>query len=892
MSGLYIKELRVRGDLSRCLVVAPGSLVEQWQEELWDKFNLHFEILSRQMVETSLTANPFLERDLLIARMDQVARSEDLKAKLAQAEWDLVIVDEAHKMAAHRYGTKIDKTKRFQLGEQLRDQTRNLLLLTATPHNGKHEEFLLFMSLLDPDRFGGRAGMSSGMPDTSDVMRRYVKEKLLTFEGKRLFPERRAESLYYDLSYPEERLYEAVTDYVREGMNRADALREGGDKRGFVMGFALAALQRRLASSPEAIYQSLRRRRERVEKQLAILRRMAAGESQPADELKLPRWMQSIRSEAFDFDEYGEEDLEALEDTGLDAATAQATADELEHELAWLHSLERHAGEVRSSRVDRKWNELANFLQSDKFQGGDPPQKLLVFTEHKDTLRYLTDRIRTLLGRTEAVVNIHGGMKREDRRLVQDRFRNDPTALILVATDAAGEGVNLQRANLMVNYDLPWNPNRIEQRFGRIHRIGQSRTCFLWNLVAHNTREGKVFDRLLTKIEQQRQVYGDQVYDVLGDPQINRSLQKALLDAIRYSDRPAATARTHQIIEGDAGTRLKDLLEEQALAPEIMSDRDLGEIRDRMERAQARKLQPGFIAAFFSAALDHTRGRMARREQGRFEVTRVPAKVRSEQRQARAHGPVHSRYERVTFHKELVEGVDGKPRAELIAAGHPLLSALIDTVLDDCGTTLDAGAILVDESDPSDVPRVLVYLDHAITDGRKGAGGRRHTVSRRFQFVEVDRDGNVTDPGADPYLNYRALTEEEVGPVADGVDHSWAEGQVEQVAQAWAISSLATPHFEEVATLNQIRVGRVRRAVERRLDTEIRYWDRRGAELKQQEMEGARKRRQVSSAHARRRADELAERKQVRLKELEAEANLASQPPKVLLPLWSSPVGY
>ena len=502
MSGLLIRELVLRGDVARCLIVAPGSLVEQWQDELWDKFSLSFELMSRAAVEASRTGNPFTEKNLLIARVDQLSRSEELMAKVQASDWDLVIVDEAHKMSAHRYGDELRRTKRFVLGETLRECTRHFLLLTATPHNGKNEDFLAFMTLIDPERFTGRLrdgggsegdGDGAAMPDVSDVMRRRVKENLRTFEGKRLFPQRHAHSLNFELSEPEAELYEAVTDYVRHGMNRAARMREEGDKsRGIIVGFALAGLQRRLASSPAAIYHSLRRRRDRLDEQAAELRRLAAS-GQPVPVIDLPKGVKIADLDDFDFDDYGDAEREDLEDIVIDAATAAATTEELEAEVAELKELVRLADGLRRSGVDTKWLQMRELLRSDRFAAPapsgpsgsgldsdgnlEPVRKLIVFSEHKDTLAYVADRIASELGRPEAVVRIHGGIKRHDRRAVQDRFRVDPTVRVLVATDAAGEGVNLQVANMVVNYDLPWNPNRIEQRFGRVHRIGQQRPC-------------------------------------------------------------------------------------------------------------------------------------------------------------------------------------------------------------------------------------------------------------------------------------------------------------------------------------------------------------------------------------------------------------------------------
>src|ERR1700736_1297176 len=267
MAGLLIKELFIRGDLERCMIVAPGSLVEQWQEELAEKFGLNFDLLTRDQIEASVTGNPFIEKNRLIVRLDMAARSDELKAKLdAAPDWDLIICDEAHRMAASYFGGEVKETRRHKLGKLLGTRTRNLLLMSATPHNGKEADFQLFMGLLDADRFEGRFREGVHKADVSDMMRRMTKEELYRFDGTPLFPERRAYTASYALSPVEADLYQAVTTYVREEMNRADRTADSARRNN--VGFALQILQRRLASSPAAIHRSLERRRKRLEERL------------------------------------------------------------------------------------------------------------------------------------------------------------------------------------------------------------------------------------------------------------------------------------------------------------------------------------------------------------------------------------------------------------------------------------------------------------------------------------------------------------------------------------------------------------------------------------------------------------------------------------------------
>ena len=360
MAGLLIKELIARGDLQRCLVVCPGSLAEQWQDELYRRFHLPFDILTNDKLEAARTGNWFLEANLAIARLDKLSRNEDVQQKLQAPDcrWDLVVCDEAHKMSATFFGGEVKYTKRYRLGQLLSGLTRHFLLMSATPHNGKEEDFQLFMALIDGDRFEGRFRDGVHVADVSDLMRRMVKESLLKFDGKPLFPERIAYTVSYRLSDAEARLYAAVTDYVREEFNRAEALEN--DRRAGTVGFALTILQRRLASSPAAIHQSLRRRRERLESRLRELEVLQRG-GQTA--LALPVAGPEFDPEDVeDLDEAPENEVEATEQEVLDQATAARSIVELKAEIETLKALEALALDVRRSGTDTKWRELASLV--------------------------------------------------------------------------------------------------------------------------------------------------------------------------------------------------------------------------------------------------------------------------------------------------------------------------------------------------------------------------------------------------------------------------------------------------------------------------------------------------------------------------------------------------
>ncbi len=878
MAGLLIKELMIRGDIERCLIVAPGVLAEQWQDELDGKFGLPFDILTREQAEAARTGNPFAGRDLLIARLDMLSRNPEMQSRLTAArEWDLIVVDEAHRMSASFFGGEVKYTKRYQLGRLLGARARHFLLMTATPHNGKEQDFQLFMALLDADRFEGRFRDGVHRADVSDLMRRLTKEELLRFDGRPLFPERRAETVKYMLSDAEAALYAAVTDYVRDEMNRVERFAaEGGDRRVRNVGFALTVLQRRLASSPAAIHESLRRRRERLEARLAEERSMRRGrEARLGAGVGLPEWFDEDEDA---LDEAPGAEAEAAEDAIVDRATAARTVAELEAEIATLRRLDAQAAALRRAGADTKWTELNGILDHPLMTDGDGNRrKLIVFTEPRDTLNYLAERIRTRLGRPEAVVAIHGGVGREERRKAVEAFTHDKEVLVLVANDAAGEGINLQRAHLMVNYDLPWNPNRLEQRFGRIHRIGQTEVCHCWNLVADDTREGEVYARLLDKIEAARAALGGKVYDVLGRLFEARALHELLIDAIRYGDRPEVKARLLRTVDDAAGRQqLLDLIEERALVRDTMSAADLARMREIMERAAARRLQPFHIQSFFLEAFRHLGGRAHRREAGRWEVARVPGPVHDRDRLIGTGAPVQSRYERICFEKERI---DRAPVAAWLCPGHPLLDATLDLVLERHRDLLKQGAALVDETDGGAALRVLFYLEHAVQDGRTDRDGRQRVVSQRLQFVEVDESGRIRDAGPAPYLDYRPLEEGERPRIADALKASWLTEDLEGTAVGHAIAKLAPRHVEEVRARRLLEIDKVAREVAARLKKEINHWDHRAEDLKAQERAGRRTR--LSAAQAAARANDLADRLQRRRKELDRERDISALPPQV-----------
>lgn len=886
MTGLLIKELQARGDLERCLIVSPGALVEQWQDELRDKFNLKFEIMTNDKLAASNTGNWFSENPFAIARLDKLKSDESVQAKLQQIDWDLIVCDEAHKMSASYFGNEVKYTKRFQLGRLLSGITRHFLLLTATPHNGKETDFQLFMSLIDGDRFEGKFRDGVHVTDTSDLMRRMVKEQLVKFDGKPLFPERIAYTVTYTLSKAEAALYRAVTEYVTQEFDRADQLND--DKRKGTIGFALTIVQRRLASSPAAIYESLRRRRERLQKRLREERLTQRGRSVSAMD-------DYSRDDLEDLDEAPENELVNIEDQLVDQATASRSILELEQEIQTLERLEQQALELKRSGKDRKWDELSRLLQGEPLMTGATGErrKLVIFTEHRDTLTYLKDKICTLLGDPSVVEIIHGGIAREERLNAQQRFKQERQAQVLLATDAAGEGINLQVAHLMVNYDLPWNPNRLEQRFGRIHRIGQTEVCHLWNLVAHETREGDVYQTLLRKLDNERAALGGAVFDVL--PRLtfgDHSLRDLLIEAIRYGEQPNVKERLNQTIETALDREhLTELLAERAIAHNALSNARVQQIREEMDRADARRLQPFFIQQFFRAAFAHFDGniRELKSEPERFNISHVPIEFRRRDRIIGRKAAIPTHYTRVTFEKDLIS-VPGIPLADFICPGHPLLDVAIALLLERHANVLKQGTVFIDRNDWSDTPYLLVGVEHEIMDSTPSRHNQKRLASKEMRFVHIGSNGEASNAGYAPYLDLESPTQAELALfIRHKSELSGLIGDVEKIARTYAIKYLVPDHLQRVKTRREYLANLTRQAVHQRLTLEINHWERRAIELRERIMTG--RAADLTADNARNRADELAERLRRRMEEIEQSLHLSPQSPNIFAGALVLPMG-
>src|SRR6266702_166989 len=724
MAGLLLKELKLRGVINYVLILTPAPLTIQWQDELYSKFDETFEIVNSEMVGNQLAGNVWDRYRQCITSLD-FAKQDRVVQSLEQIPWDLVIIDEAHKCSARTQGEKVAKTRRYQLAERLSASAERILLLTATPHNGDPNQFAHFLRLLDADqfpdpRYDGLQLDRSIMEDSRAGGRdqwflRRIKEELRDRDGNPLFTKRHVHTQPFKLTWAEKRLYDNVTQYI----NRFLPYQQGGTRRSSVA-LARTVLQRRLASSLNAIHRSLERRATKFKDIIHELERVPASEHE-----NILRKYRLLASSGYEDEEREGDDLDERQDEAMESFPVALRVDQLRDEVRALESLVKEAATVMASGEESKLKALRTCMEGAQFHElTDGRGKLLIFTEHRDTLEYLRRHLQQW-GYTTC--EIHGGMNAVMRREAAQRFQE--TAQVCLATDAAGEGINLQFCHLMINYDIPWNPNRLEQRMGRIHRIGQRSDVYIFNLVASNTREGYVLSVLLKKLENMGVALGDRVFDVVG--------QLLMLNEIRLEEMLRDAAINPARIEEYTGqieqlsTEQLTQLEEATGVALATSQVDLAWVRGSDIRSQERRLMPEYVEKFFVRAAEREKLTMRKRVDNLYTIEHVPVRLRDQHLPtARRYGVPAPEYRKLTFDKTVQQRAEHQD-AVLLSPGHPLFAALSEVLVSDLQGVQGQATVFVDPRVAAGYQvhffEVQIVSEEPSVDGRRGRIGDVHS---------------------------------------------------------------------------------------------------------------------------------------------------------------------
>ncbi|HZS92984.1 MAG TPA: helicase-related protein [Chloroflexota bacterium] len=730
MAGLLVKELKLRGSLERVLILCPAPLTLQWQDELRSKFDETFEVVNANLGRNQLAGNAWDRFPLVIASLD-FAKQDHVWQDILRVHWDMVIIDEAHKCSARSYGDKVNKTRRYALAERLSAATDRLLLLTATPHQGSADQFANFLKLLDPDQFADAIfNRKLLQANDSPFFLRRMKESLRDFEGRKLFTERHVITQPFSLTSYEKLLYDAVTTYINQFLPRARG------KRKMSVSLARIVLQRRLASSLRAIRRSLENRHDRLSVLLHELE--ALSENERARRLATLQMIQGVDDEQ----DEGDQDDEAREEL-IERVTVAQRLDDLRREVVALEELVKQARDTEHRGQESKLAALRSCLLGTEFDSlRDGRGKLLIFTEHRDTLGYLRENLESW-GYTTC--GIHGQMDAQARKAAQDDFRQ--FCQICVATEAAGEGINLQFCHLMINYDLPWNPVRLEQRMGRIHRIGQQTDVYVFNFVAENTVEGQVLERLLHKLDAMREALGGRVFDVIGELlRLNDVRLEDILREAAYSPR-SIDAYLEQIERIDPN-RLKEYEEATGIAL-AKKNVDLSRVNYQDIRSFERRLMPEYVESFFRSMAESTMVRLEDRADGLLRIEHVPVRLRQvTSAAARRYGLPSVSYPKLTFRKQDLlrsEHAD----AELLSPGHPLFAAMVDD-LEQRFKHADQGCAAFIDPTTQQEYRLHFFQVQVLGEEPAGASAQRHhsqktrTVVLHEQLSVVREDGGGT----------------------------------------------------------------------------------------------------------------------------------------------------
>lgn len=793
MAGLLIKELKIRGLIKRTLIVAPANLTFQWQRELLDKFRERFEVVKGDTLRTNYGMNPWQERDQVVTSVSWVSRVEDARDSLLRSNWDLIIVDEAHKMSAH---STDKKTLAYQLGEHLSRMTDHYLLMTATPHKGDPENFCLFLELLDKDVYGDISSLEMAMREQeAPFYLRRVKEALVSFpspetgEVRQLFTRRNVSTVSFNLNSKETGFYDELTHYVQDQSIKAS---QDDSSRGRALGFIMAMLQRRFASSVYAVRKSLERMRGKREKILA----------DPAAYRK----EQILRNIPDAFEDLPDEDRQEIM-IRLEEFVPDVDPVSLSEEIDQIKKLIAHAQSLESSEIETKLNRLREVITE---QGvfGDSKMKLLIFTEHRDTLTYLVEK---LVSWGLTVTQIHGGMKIGDRdtpgtRIYAEKeFRE--SSQVMVATEAAGEGINLQFCWFLINYDIPWNPVRLEQRMGRIHRYGQEKDCLIFNFVASNTREGRVLEKLFERIQQiEKDLDPKQtgaVFNVLGDMFPANLLERMVRDM--YADNKTEKSITDRIVNEVDISRFRAITE-STLEGLAKRELNLSAIVGKSDIAKERHLVPEIIEDFFLAAgpVAGIQTKQVRKASKVYRVGKVPRNlwIIGEILEPR-FGRLGKEYKQIVFDKKYLES---DPTLEWVTPGHPLFECVREDILEKTFADLQKGAIFYDLH--RNLSSALDVFSASIQDGLG------HVVHKRIFVVE-------SRFGESPKVRQPTVFLDLVADHVKNIDINEDTFPTPNNARTVLIDQALNPLLKDVSDERRKEIGTIRRHLQKSLDVLI-----------------------------------------------------------------------
>ncbi len=863
MTGLIVKELMMRGLLERILVVTPGGLTKQWQEdEMLAKFNIQFTLVNRSLFSSD--PNIFQTAPRIITSIDFICR-EDIINVVANSHWDLIVIDEAHKLSAYDYGRKVYKSKRYQAAQLLSQQSEHLLLLTATPHRGRTDTFKKLLQLLDEDIFATDEIASTRIKELekngiNKFFIRRLKEDMKDWWGKPLFKDRFTRTVSYQLTPEEKELYDAVTNYLTKQKE------EASETHNIHVSLALTVMQRRLVSSIYAIKNTLFRRWNALQ---GIL-----------DEVnKNPNiWSQRHKLEEFDlddmddYDELGDEERDALEDILSDPRkfklfTTAKSLQEIQEEAREVKRLFEMADSLyKKNQEEQKFKELQKMLVSQNVIDGE---KLVIFTEHKDTLIYLEERLSKSGG--YKVTTIHGGKSVDERREAQWSFAT-PETQILIATDAAGEGINLQFCRLLINWDIPWNPNRLEQRMGRIHRYGQKKDVLVFNMVASNTREGKVLERLLRKLDIIREGLGDdRVYDVIQDV-----LEEVSLEEVMNSVFAGKQTKLNDFLSQDdeqLQAKFKEKITEQKekLAHSVVDYKDA---RILKEHSDEKRLQPIYIRLFFEKAFKHIGGEFTEFRQSIYRIDKLPESLALTLKNdyniiADTIRQIQFCFDKQVFLEYLNIGDLGK--VHYINPSNPLFDSLIKVIRNQYREDMLKGTVLVSPVDNKDC--FAFFVKSQITDNRPNKN-IDSIADERLMLIQKSIDGEfqVTSPAKFIDLHPPAMFAKPIVPPNVINNESVVE---------WSFNNVTLSQFEEtqkhVITDSERRKEYLETAFTRVImDIQIQIQELQGKVLlgdyKAQE----------KILKKQERINELIEKKEIRLTNLKLMTQLSPKAPEVL----------